>query len=132
MDLSRVELLRLSYNRIKMIESGAFASLKNLKNIGLNDNQISVLPEGLFRINKKLEKINLSDNLLKCIPKNIFNHHYAVQINLKFNCCLDKKIGHTSSENKSCSNVVLENSHETHFVDNILFRLFFGDWRFLS
>ena len=61
---TKVSILDLSKNQIKMVDKGSFDNFNFLQTLLLHDNQISDLPLDVFQVTKHLQKIVLSNNKL--------------------------------------------------------------------
>ena len=61
---TKVTLMDLSKNQIKMVDKGSFDNFKFLQTLLLHYNQISDLPLDIFKVTKDLKKIVLSNNKL--------------------------------------------------------------------
>lgn len=68
-----IQILRLSRNRISIIENEAFFSLNNLEHLDLSHNNLNNLPANTFQKNTKLRVLNLSYNKLKLLYKDTFS-----------------------------------------------------------
>lgn len=63
--------LRLAYNNIEEISSGAFQNLENLTLLLLQGNRLKIIEEGDFKGLGALNFLDLSHNLLETFPKNL-------------------------------------------------------------
>ncbi|XP_055588501.1 chaoptin isoform X2 [Uranotaenia lowii] len=72
--LTAVEALDLSNNKLKSLNENSFHFMRNLVSVELHDNQIDVLQKGTFQgdIHNKLAMISLRYNNLKQIPSHSF------------------------------------------------------------
>lgn len=125
-NLKNLKSMDLRQNMIVKIEVDSFSTLGNLSRISFNDNKLESLPRGLFKNNKMLQQINLRNNRLKSIPSNLFDHLNNIHINLENNYCVDVK------EESQRIKKYLQSCDLQHqrFYYNVVFRVFFGDWRF--
>jgi Leucine-rich repeat (LRR) protein len=73
-DLTSLEEINFSNNRLKNIDDYALHSNKNLKTLRLTDNQIEQIPKGIFQpdIHRKLEEVSLEFNNLRHISTHTF------------------------------------------------------------
>lgn len=73
-DLTSLEKLDLSNNRLKSIGDNSFHFLKNLQVLELDDNQIEQLAKGTFQrdIHRQLEEVSMEFNSLKHISTHSF------------------------------------------------------------
>ncbi|PAV63288.1 hypothetical protein WR25_02405 isoform B [Diploscapter pachys] len=70
---TQIEELNLGHNVIDKIDSGAFASLKNLKKLKLNDNSLYKLKKSFFQGLDQLHMLDLSFNKIKTLPEDVFS-----------------------------------------------------------
>lgn len=84
-DLTQLEELDFSNNKIKSIGDTAFHALKNLRILELNDNQLDSIHKGTFQrdIHHQLEEIEMEFNQLRHINTHTFVD-IAVGINILF------------------------------------------------
>lgn len=68
-----IQILRLSRNRISIIENEALFPLLNLEHLDLSHNSLNSLLENTFQENTKLRVLNLSHNKFKLLHKNTFS-----------------------------------------------------------
>lgn len=73
-NVSTLERLDLSENKINSIEDDAFEGLENLVELDLSFNELSYLPTSIGRL-KKLKKLNLSGNKISNLPREFENLH---------------------------------------------------------
>lgn len=80
-ELTSIEELDFSNNRIKTISDIAFHSMKNLRVLKMSDNLMEQLPKGIFQrdIHQKLEEVNFEFNLLRHVSTHTF-----VDLEVKF------------------------------------------------
>lgn len=73
-ELTSIEELDFSNNRIKTISDTAFHSMKNLRVLKMSDNLMEQLPKGIFQrdIHQKLEEVNFEFNLLRHVSTHTF------------------------------------------------------------
>lgn len=73
-ELTSVEELDFSNNKIKTISDISFHSMKNLRVIKINDNQIEQLPKGIFQrdFHQKLEEVSFEFNNIRYISTHTF------------------------------------------------------------
>jgi Leucine-rich repeat (LRR) protein len=73
-ELTSVEELDFSNNKIKTISDIAFHTMKNLRTLKMNDNQIDQLPKGIFQrdFHQKLEEVSFEFNNLRHISTHTF------------------------------------------------------------
>ncbi|XP_037930134.1 leucine-rich repeat-containing protein 4C-like [Teleopsis dalmanni] len=67
-----VEILDLSFNRIKKLKRNSFQHYKKVKYLLLYENMIQSVEPGTFRALTSLQEIDLSNNALMTIPLEIF------------------------------------------------------------
>lgn len=70
--LTELVILDLSYNILKSIPDGIFASLESLKILYLNNNQLSELYPYAFSGLSRLQSLDLSNNRISHLPEQIF------------------------------------------------------------
>lgn len=80
-ELTSLEELDLSNNKLKSISDTAFHTMKNLKLFRMNDNQLEQVPKGIFQrdIHQKLEEVSLEFNSIRHISTHTF-------VDLEVNC----------------------------------------------
>lgn len=73
-ELTSIEDLDFSNNRIKAISNTAFHNMKNLKKLQINDNLLELLPKGIFQrdIHQKLEEVSFEFNMIRHISTHTF------------------------------------------------------------
>jgi Leucine-rich repeat (LRR) protein len=64
-----LEILDLSFNKIKRITDNSFYSLPKLSNLYLGNNLLEEIERDTFKYSKSLKIVLLSNNMLKSIPK---------------------------------------------------------------
>lgn len=72
-DLISLELLALSYNRIRSFSKRTFAALRALKELQLNNNEIQFLHPTIFESLINIAVIHLHRNKISDLDENIFN-----------------------------------------------------------
>ncbi|XP_055525782.1 chaoptin [Wyeomyia smithii] len=72
--LTGIEALDLSNNKLKTLSDNCFHFLKNIISLELHDNQLENLPKGIFQqdIHSKLTMVSLRYNNLKQVPAHTF------------------------------------------------------------
>jgi hypothetical protein len=90
----RIKVLKLTSNKIKIIEEGAFAQLPNLVQIWLQYNEIQSLGAGVFENNRQLEIILLDENKINMIsPETFQSLNQLTWVILEKNNCINKEFG---------------------------------------
>lgn len=67
------KLIKLSRNYIKIIDTTAFACIKDISDLDLSHNKVKSLPSLVFKGMRKLLVLHLNDNNLKSLPEGLFN-----------------------------------------------------------
>ena len=79
-NLVNLKELYLSGNMIKKFDSLLFSFMPNLRILDCSDNNLSLLPEDIFSKQSKLEKLLLNNNDLKFISDKMFDNCKSLQI----------------------------------------------------
>ncbi len=72
-DMTMIQYLSLSNNKIKILEAHVFGELVELKWIDLVNNEIEEILHPIFAKNKKLEYINFHCNKIRTLHPNLFD-----------------------------------------------------------
>lgn len=84
--LSKLQNLKLAYNKISNIADDAFVDLVNLENLALNYNRIQFLGAHIFDTLAQLEILSLNNNQIKVVQPEIFSSLVKIEnINLDQN-----------------------------------------------
>jgi Leucine-rich repeat (LRR) protein len=117
-EFSKLQVLGLSQNKIKIIEENAFEYLTNLYRIFLGGNEIKYLPEKLFQNNPNLEWIDLEYNKIKMINPGTFKILNQMRIVFLWqNDCTNDTTGCTDCDekvNKTELDVKLQSCYENY------------------
>ena len=98
-DMVNVEQINMEQNVIVTLDEDTFATNLLLKNILLFDNQITKVPAKLFSRNINLETIQLQNNLINEVEENFYeNLTKLTKINLGMNGCINDTIELSSYE----------------------------------
>lgn len=88
--MDNLNVLNVSNNAIRTLNSNTFARLRSLNSLDLSNNKLQSLPVALFAANKDLVRLWLGGNPLKQLPLYMFGY----TVNLKFldasNCALER------------------------------------------
>ena len=71
-DLASLETLSLHGNSLETIQEGLFSGLQSLRVLWLHSNLLTAVPEGLFAGLTELETLSLHDNSLTAVPEGLF------------------------------------------------------------
>lgn len=78
--------LRLSDNKIKVLDEYTLWDLKNLQIFEIKDNSIEKLHEKTFERNPKLREVNFHNNNIRHLPEDVFKMNLLLEIvNFGFN-----------------------------------------------
>lgn len=92
--LRRLEELSLQDNGLLHIESGALASLAELRVLRLGRNHLSSLPVGVFAANRKLSVLDVHANYFAALPDAALRHlHSLAVLNVSFNHLISPRLG---------------------------------------
>ncbi|GAB6025379.1 TOLL-like receptor [Chamberlinius hualienensis] len=75
-NMTQLELIDLSKNKLTELPVGIFNQLTVLKTVLLNDNLLKILPNYAFEATKQLQTLHLNNNRLSKFPKDIFKNDY--------------------------------------------------------
>ncbi len=90
-EFSKLQVIALSFNHIKIIEENVFGLLPDLKEIDLHENEIKSLPANLFLNNRNLQEINLMNNKIMMIHPGTFkNLNQLIRVDLEGNECIER------------------------------------------
>ncbi|XP_065091375.1 carboxypeptidase N subunit 2-like isoform X2 [Ochlerotatus camptorhynchus] len=78
-EISSLEVLDLSHNKIGALKLSSFASLKNLADLNLEDTKITNLQHGTFSQLTLLKRLDISYNNLNRIDLDIFTSSHLIQ-----------------------------------------------------
>lgn len=96
-DMVNVEQINMEQNQIASLDEDIFANNLHLKNVLLFDNQITKVPAKLFTRNINLETIQLQNNLINEVEVKFYeNLTKLTKINLGSNICINDSIELTS------------------------------------
>lgn len=105
-----LQVLKLSKNSIKFIESDAFENQKSLKKIHLDRNEISQIDDKVFTFTPQLEILQLENNNLKTLSENLFqNLPELKKISLADNK-IEKLTAETFKNNQNLENLDVSNN----------------------
>lgn len=92
-DMVNVEQINMEQNQIASLDEDVFANNLLLKNVLLFDNQITKIPAKLFSRNINLETIQLQNNVINEVEENFYQNLIKLtKINLGTNICINDSI----------------------------------------
>jgi Leucine-rich repeat (LRR) protein len=101
-NFEQIKDLRLSEDKIRLIENGALVDLKYLTKIDLTNNKVRSTSKETFAYNKKLSEAIFTGNEIKLIHPNAFLNQNGVHIVMFGNQCFGDEVFNVKEDLKSC------------------------------
>ncbi|XP_063703473.1 toll-like receptor 3 [Culicoides brevitarsis] len=76
--LKQLEILDLSFNKIKNVSKSSFSGLKSLEILDLSNNRIEFVDFDVFQANPVLEAVNFANNKLKELTLKVFSASFRI------------------------------------------------------
>lgn len=77
-NLTQLEILELSFNKIKQLNSSTFWGINSLEILDLSNNRIEVIHLDVFETNQNLKAVNLANNKLQSLDLKIFSSTFKI------------------------------------------------------